>query len=77
MKGIRQVLLLAAAAAAADVSGTRQLVADFSDRLCALSQPAVAERARSLPLLLTHMLLHAHALPYIKLVCPCTGFLFC
>ena len=45
----------------------RQLLIAFSERLSALSQPAVAERGRCLPLLLTHLLLHIHVLPYIRL----------
>jgi hypothetical protein len=53
--------------ASADTAVFRQLLIAFSERLSALSQPAVAERGRSLPLLLTHLLLHIHVLPYIRL----------
>jgi hypothetical protein len=38
----------------------------FSERLCALSQPSVIDRSRSLPVLLTHIMLQSNALPYIR-----------
>ncbi len=44
----------------------RQLLNSFSDRLCSLSLPHVAQRARSLPLLLTHIILNSHVLPYVR-----------
>ena len=58
---------LPATHARTDTAVLRQLLITFSERLSALSQPAVAERGRSLPLLLTHLLLHIHVLPYIRL----------
>ncbi len=44
----------------------RQSLVSFSDRLGAMSQPSAAERSRSLPLLLTHLLFNEHVLPFMR-----------